>query len=105
MRLGAVQATFADLEYEAKKRTMRCEKFMEEHDLGDDPKAVIDGHLEPRGRSLREGTVVDASIVVVPSSTKNRSGERDPGMYQTRKGKQLWHFRDERCMWGRTRRR
>ena len=38
-----------------------------------------------------KGTIVDASIIEAPSSTKNRSGERDPEMHQTKKGNQ-WHF-------------
>ena len=48
-------------------------------------------HLESQGLRLREGTIVDASIVEAPSSTKNRAGERDPEMHQTKKGNQ-WHF-------------
>lgn len=40
---------------------------------------------------LREGTIVDATIISAPSSTKNASGERDPEMHQTRKGQQ-WYF-------------
>ena len=51
----------------------------------------INAHLESRGLRLREGTIVDASIIEAPSSTKNRSGERDPEMHQTKKGNQ-WHF-------------
>jgi len=39
----------------------------------------------------REGSLIDATIIEAPSSTKNRSGERDPGMHQTKKGNQ-WHF-------------
>ena len=41
--------------------------------------------------SLRSGTIVDATIIAAPSSTKNRKGERDPEMHQTKKGNQ-WHF-------------
>ena len=48
----------------------------------------INAHLQ--GLRLREGTIVDASIIG-RSSTKNRSGERDPEMHQTKKGNQ-WHF-------------
>ena len=48
-------------------------------------------HLESQGLRLREGTIVDASIIEAPSSTKNRSGERDPEMRQTKKGNE-WHF-------------
>jgi IS5 family transposase len=40
---------------------------------------------------LREGTVVDATIIAAPCSTKNKKGERDPEMHQTKKGNQ-WHF-------------
>ena len=38
---------------------------------------------------MREGTIVDASIIEAPSSTKNRAGERDPEMHQTKKGNQV----------------
>jgi IS5 family transposase len=48
-------------------------------------------HPEENGLLLREGTIVDATIIDTPSSTKNNEGERDPDMQQTRKGKQ-WHF-------------
>ena len=51
----------------------------------------INAHLESQGLRLREGTIVDATIIEAPSSTKNRAGERDPEMHQTRKGNQ-WHF-------------
>ena len=51
----------------------------------------INAHLESQGLRLREGTIVDASIIEAPSSTKNRAGERDPEMHQTKKGNQ-WYF-------------
>ncbi len=40
---------------------------------------------------LREGTIVDATLIAAPPSTKNLSGKRDPEMHQSKKGKQ-WHF-------------
>ena len=40
---------------------------------------------------LREGTIVDATLIAAPPSTKNQSGKRDPEMHQSKKGKQ-WHF-------------
>ncbi|MGU7895857.1 transposase, partial [Escherichia coli] len=43
------------------------------------------------GLLLKSGTVVDATLIAAPSSTKNRSGQRDPEMHQTRKGNQ-WYF-------------
>ena len=51
----------------------------------------IKEHLSEEGLILKEGTIVDASIIEAPSSTKNRKRERDPEMKQTRKGNQ-WHF-------------
>ena len=51
----------------------------------------INRHLESQGLRLREGTIVDASIIEAPSSTKNRAGDRDPAMRQTKKGNE-WHF-------------
>ena len=51
----------------------------------------IKGYLESRGLRLREGTIVDATIIEAPSSTKNRAGARDPEMRQTKKGNQ-YHF-------------
>ena len=51
----------------------------------------INRHLESQGLRLREGTIVDASIIEAPSSTKNRAGKRDPEMRQTKKGNE-WHF-------------
>ena len=47
--------------------------------------------LRERGLMLRAGTVVDATLIAAPTSTKNASGERDPEMHQTKKGNQ-WHF-------------
>ena len=65
--------------------------LLEGHELGKGLFEEINAHLESQGLRLREGTIVDASIIEAPSSTKNRAGERDPEMHQTRKGNQ-WHF-------------
>ena len=51
----------------------------------------INRHLASQGLRLREGTIVDASIIEAPSSTKNGACERDPQMRQTKKGNE-WHF-------------
>ncbi len=51
----------------------------------------IKNHLSEEGLILKEGTIVDASIMEAPSSTKSRKRERDPEMKQTRKGNQ-WHL-------------
>ena len=65
--------------------------LLERHNLGQGLPEEINGHLESQGLKLREGTIVDATIIEAPSSTKNRAEERDPEMHQTRKGNQ-WHF-------------
>jgi IS5 family transposase len=49
---------------------------------------VINDHPGDRGLSLRQGTLVDATIIHTPSSTKNQNGKRDPEMHQTMKGNQ-----------------
>jgi IS5 family transposase len=61
---------------------------------GDLTKAMfeeINAHLHQQGLLMRSGTIVDATIIAAPSSTKNASGERDPEMHQAKKGNQ-WHF-------------
>ena len=65
--------------------------LLERRELGRDLFEEINRHLEAQGLRLKEGTIVDASIIEAPSSTKNRAGERDPEMRQTKKGSQ-WHF-------------
>jgi transposase, IS5 family len=53
--------------------------------------ATVNATLAAKGLLLKSGTVVDATLIAAPSSTKNSSGERDPEMHQTKKGNQ-WHF-------------
>ena len=65
--------------------------LLERHDLGGAMLDTVNRYLENRGIRITTGTIVDATIIHAPSSTKNRSGERDPEMHQTRKGKQ-WYF-------------
>lgn len=65
--------------------------LLERHQLGKGLFEEINAHLESQGLKLREGTIVDATIIEAPSSTKNRAGKRDPEMHQTKKGNQ-WHF-------------
>ena len=64
---------------------------LEAHGLGETLFEEIQSHLRRRGLRLSAGTIVDASIIVAPSSTKNREGERDPEMASTKKGNQ-WYF-------------
>jgi IS5 family transposase len=53
--------------------------------------AEVSAMLEERGLLMRQGTIVDATIIAAPSSTKNKRKARDPEMHQTKKGNQ-WHF-------------
>ena len=70
---------------------LKFRHLLEEHKLTETIFATIKAHLASQGLMLREGTVVDATIIAAPSSTKNAKGERDPQMHQTKKGNQ-WHF-------------
>jgi len=65
--------------------------LLEKHDLGGAMLERVNEYLESRGIRIHRGTIVDATIIHAPSSTKNRSGERDPQMHQTRKCKQ-WYL-------------
>ena len=64
--------------------------MLERHRLGEGLLAEINGHLAQQGLRLRAGTVVDATIIAAPTSTKNREGERDPAMRQVKKGNQYY---------------
>lgn len=65
--------------------------LLERHDLGRKLFEDVGRHLQSKGMKVSGGTIVDATIIAAPSSTKNASGERDPEMHQTKKGNQ-WHF-------------
>jgi IS5 family transposase len=65
--------------------------LLERHDLGRALFEQVHVQLEARGVRISKGTVVDATIIAAPSSTKNASKQRDPDMRQTRKGQQ-WYF-------------
>jgi len=70
---------------------LKFRHWLERHDL---TKALFDeigAMLEERGLLMRQGTIVDATIIAAPPSTKNKSKSRDPEMHQTKKGNQ-WHF-------------
>jgi IS5 family transposase len=69
----------------------RFRHLLEKHDLGGLMLEAVNVHLEAKGIRIATGTIVDATIIHAPSSTKNASGERDPEMHQTRKGNQ-WYF-------------
>jgi len=66
----------------------RFRHLLETHDLGGAVLDAVNYHLASKGIRITTGTIVDATIIHAPSSTKNQSGERDPEMHQTRKGNQ-----------------
>ena len=70
---------------------LKFRRLLETHQLTERIFETINALLAAKGLILKEGTVVDATIIAAPSSTKNRSGERDPEMHQTKKGNQ-WYF-------------
>jgi transposase, IS5 family len=70
---------------------LRFRHLLERNNLSVQIMATINATLAAKGLMLRTGTVVDATIIAAPSSTKNSSGERDPEMHQTKKGN-AWHF-------------
>jgi IS5 family transposase len=70
---------------------LKFRHLLERHDLGRAIFAEVSRILQQRGLKLSAGTIVDATIIAVPSSTKNAGQQRDPEMKQTRKGNQ-WHF-------------
>jgi IS5 family transposase len=70
---------------------LRFRHMLEAHGLGQQILATVNAKLIDRGLMLKTGTVVDATLIAAPSSTKNDAGERDPEMHQTKKGNQ-WHF-------------
>ena len=70
---------------------LKFRHLLERHQIGEKLFQAINGLLEANGCMMRGGTIVDATILNAPSSTKNESGERDPEMSSTKKGNQ-WYF-------------
>ena len=70
---------------------LKFRRLLETHDLCPGLFAASNADLTARGLLLREGTLVDATLIAAPSSTKNQKKERDPEMHQTKKGHQ-WYF-------------
>lgn len=65
--------------------------LMERHNLGDQLFQLVNEYLQENGLKVGRGTIVDATIITAPSSTKNQDKARDPDMHSTRKGNQ-WYF-------------
>jgi IS5 family transposase len=71
---------------------LRFRHLLVRHKLGEAMLRVMNLHLESQGIRITTGTIVAATFISAPSSTKNRTGARDPEMHQTKEGKQ-WYFR------------
>jgi len=65
-------------------------RLLERNDLAAGILGVINSYLGDHGLSLRQGTIIDATLIHAPSSTNNREGKRDPEMHQTKKGNQYY---------------
>ena len=70
---------------------LKFRRLLETHGLTQRIFETINAHLAERGLLLRQGTIVDATLIAAPPSTKNRQKRRDPEMHQTKKGNQ-WYF-------------
>jgi IS5 family transposase len=70
---------------------LRFRHLLEQHQLTEQIFALVRGLLEQKRLLLKSGTIVDATIIAAPPSTKNAEGKRDPEMHQARKGRE-WHF-------------
>jgi transposase, IS5 family len=86
VRLDAGQSRMPD-----ETTILRFRRLLEEHSLADKLFANVNESLTDKGLMLKTGTIVDATLIAAPTSTKNDSGERDPEMHQTKKGNQ-WYF-------------
>jgi IS5 family transposase len=65
--------------------------LLERYELGDQIFETVKAYLKDRGMEMRQGTIIDATLITAPSYTKNNAKERDPEMHQTKKSNQ-WYF-------------
>lgn len=73
---------------------LKFRHLLEENDFGKEMFARIGALLQANGVKVSGGTIVDATLIAAPPSTKNEDKARDPEMHQVKKGNQ-WHFWDE----------
>jgi len=70
---------------------LRFRHMLEKHGIGEQILLTVNARLSAQGLLCKAGTLVDATIIAAPNSTKNKSGKRDPEMHSTKKGNQ-YHF-------------
>ena len=93
---SAVMRSFVDIDLGREPvpdETTVCKfrHLLEEHGIGGEILQTVNLYLQSRGVKITRGTIVDATVIHAPSSTKNREQQRDPEMHQARKGKH-WYF-------------
>ena len=71
---------------------LKFRRLLEDNKLTATIFETINGHLAAKGLMMKGGTVVDATIIAAPSSTKNNEGKRDPEMHQTKKSSLKYSF-------------
>jgi IS5 family transposase len=87
------QKSFFSLSFDLHHKTMICKfrHLIEAKGLSKMMLTAVNDHLKSKGIKIGTGTIMDATLISAPSSTKNEKGERDPEMHQTRKSNQ-WYF-------------
>ena len=65
--------------------------LLQQNDLGEQIFEAVKEHLKANGMAMKQGTIIDATIIAASSSTKNEKRERDPEIHQTKKGNQWYH--------------
>jgi len=70
---------------------LKFRHLLETHNLGEQIFETVKAHLKANGMAIKQGTIIDATLIAAPSSTKNKKGARDPEMHQTKKGNQWYH--------------
>ena len=63
----------------------RFRHLREKHDLGQQIFNIVKAHLKQKEMAMKQGTIIDATLLSAPNSTKNKTSERDPEMHQTQK--------------------
>ena len=70
---------------------LKFRHLLETHNLGEQIFETVKAHLKANGMAIKQGTIIDATLIAAPSSTKNKKGARDPEMHQTKRGNQWYH--------------
>ena len=86
-----LKINFIDCQVPDATTLLKFRHLLEEHHIGEKIFQDVNDRLEKAGLIMHGGSIVDATIIAAPSSTKNKDGKRDPEMHQTKKGNQWYH--------------